>query len=232
MRIVFVEPRRPCATSPYHGDAMAYHIIWCPPHLHSLAMRNNQRNLVMSCVTWQNKSISDSCRRALQNCMAEIKIKIYREKCKTCPTRCPRPCCPTPLPLPFCLCWATEAVAPNANYVKVFSRSRFICFLRRNFKGKLFDMWHYARMDPLGTVELANRPICIPNYGQGGTLALMLCLIETEKRLNCIPWSIETCWRENSLFIGIFYNYEIIDISIYSSISKSISGPAYIVLPP
>lgn len=78
-----------------HG--IPYHLLSLPlPSLHSLAMRNNQRNLVMSCVTLQNKSISDSCRRALQNCMAEIKIKIYREKCKTCPTRCPRPCCPTP----------------------------------------------------------------------------------------------------------------------------------------
>lgn len=80
------------------------HIICCPcpPLCTPLAMRNNQRNLVMSCVTWQNKSISDSCMRALQNCMAQIKIniKIYREICKTCPTRCPRPELPPHSPSP------------------------------------------------------------------------------------------------------------------------------------
>lgn len=121
VRIVFVEPRRPCATCPYHGDAISF-AVPAPAPLHSLAMRNNQRNLVMSCVTWQNKSISDSCRRALQNCMAQIKIniKIYREICKTCPTRCPRPELPISIPLPPCPCWATEAAAPNANCVKDF----------------------------------------------------------------------------------------------------------------
>lgn len=183
---------------------MPYHLL--SPPLHSLAMRNNQRNLVMSCVTWQNKSISDSCRRALQNCMAQIKIniKIYREICKTCPTRCPRPCSPTPSPTPL------PVLSDRSCGAKCKLRQRFFLALASSaFCGETLKA-NYLTCDimrewiPWGPWNWQIDPFAFQTMAKGDSLALRLGLIETAKRPKWISWSIK---EKNALLICILYSY-------------------------
>lgn len=121
--------RRPCATSGsvlYHHQMHTRPLPQPPPYR---IIRNNQRNLVMSCVTWQNKSIS--CRGLQKIARQKSKSKFIEKYVKHAPLP------PNTLPLTEA---AAPATTPYANYVKVLFRSRFICFLRRNLKDKLFDM--------------------------------------------------------------------------------------------
>lgn len=160
MRIVFVEPRRPCATCPYH--LLSLPTPW----------QCETINEISSCRASLGKT-NQSATAAGERCkIAWHKSKSTSKFIEKYVKHAPHDVhAPNSLPISISPLVRVERQKLRRQMQiasKIFSRSRFICFLRRNFKGKLFDMWHYARVDPLGTVKLANRPICIPNYGQEG----------------------------------------------------------------
>jgi len=115
-------------------------------YITSHSISGNQQNilcmfLVMSCVTWQNKSIKASCRRA-RKLHSEMRCQCTKHAPHDdtdpddAPPSCPCPC-PCPSDCPYSWQIATEAAAPtstpNANCGKTLKANYLTCDIMREF---------------------------------------------------------------------------------------------------
>lgn len=118
------------------------HIICCPPL--STPWQCETINEISSCRASLGKT-NQSATAAGERCKiawhkSKSTSKFIEKYVKHAPHDVHAPNSPSPSPSPLVRVERQKLRRQMQIASKIFSRSRFICFLRRNFKGKLFDM--------------------------------------------------------------------------------------------